>query len=190
MASPADLVLLLLISLAAVTATYRLVDLLGMSGLTAVVACGLVLRMQAPRDADGRSLISEVTTFWQLTDELLNAMFFVLIGFELFAVKFNRSYLLPVITALPLALLSRFIGVALSVLALRGAGQAQRRGIAVLTWAGLRGGVSIALALTAARSISRPVAGGLLRGRRCLRIRARPQHGADDPLAVWLRTRA
>ena len=107
-----------------------------------------MLRMQAPRDADGRSLISEVTTFWQLTDELLNAMFFVLIGFELFAVKFNRSYVLPVITALPFALLSRFIGVALSVLALRGAGQAQRRGIAMLTWAGLRGGVSIALALT------------------------------------------
>ncbi len=55
---------------------------------------------------------------------------------------------MPVIAALPLALLSRFIGVALPVLALRGGGRAQRRGIAMLTWAGLRGGVSIALALT------------------------------------------
>jgi len=141
-------VLLLMISLAAVTATYRLVDFLGMSGLTAVVACGLVLRMQAPRDADGRSSISEVATFWHMTDELLNAMFFVLIGFELFAVKFTRSYLLPVVSALPLALFSRFIGVALSALALRGVGQMQRRGVAMLIWAGLRGGVSIALALT------------------------------------------
>jgi CPA1 family monovalent cation:H+ antiporter len=141
-------VLLLMISLAVVTATYRMVDLLGMSGLTAVVACGLVLRMQAPRDADGESRITEVTTFWHLTDELLNALFFVLIGFELFSITFTRSYLVPVIAALPLALLSRFIGVALSVLVLRGGGRAQRRGIAMLTWAGLRGGVSIALALT------------------------------------------
>jgi CPA1 family monovalent cation:H+ antiporter len=141
-------VLLLMISLAAVTATYRIVDLMGMSGLTAVVACGLALRMQAPRDADGESRITEVTTFWHLTDELLNAMFFVLIGFELFAITFTRSYLVPVIVALPLALLSRFIGVALSVLVLRGGGLVQRRGIAMLTWAGLRGGVSIALALT------------------------------------------
>jgi CPA1 family monovalent cation:H+ antiporter len=141
-------VLLLMISLAAVTATYRLVDLFGMSGITAVVACGLVLRMQAPRDADGESRITEVTTFWHLTDELLNALFFVLIGFELFSITFTRSYLVPVIAALPLALLSRFIGVALSVLVLRGGGRAQRRGIAMLTWAGLRGGVSIALALT------------------------------------------
>jgi Na+:H+ antiporter len=78
----------------------------------------------------------------------LNALFFVLIGFELFSITFTRSYLVPVIAALPLALLSRFIGVALSVLVLRGAGRAQRRGIAMLTWAGLRGGVSIALALT------------------------------------------
>ena len=73
-------VLLLMISLAIVTATYRMVDLMGMSGLTAVVACGLVLRMQAPRDVDGQTRITEVTTFWHLTDELLNALFFVLIG--------------------------------------------------------------------------------------------------------------
>ena len=141
-------VLLLMISLAAVTVTYRLVDLMGMSGLIAVVACGLVLRMHAPRDASGRSRISEVMAFWHLTDELLNALFFVLIGFELFSLTFTRSYLVPAVAALPLALLSRLVGVALWVLVLEGVGSTQRRGIAILTWAGLRGGVSIALALT------------------------------------------
>jgi len=138
----------LMISLALVTGTYRLADLIGVSGPTAVVACGLVLRMQAPRDAEGRSMLDEVTVFWNVIDELLNALLFVLIGFELLAINFSRFFWLPVLAALPLALASRLMGVALPILVLRGAGPRQRRGIAVLTWAGLHGGVSIALALT------------------------------------------
>jgi CPA1 family monovalent cation:H+ antiporter len=138
----------LMISLALVTGTYRLADTLGVSGPTAVVACGLALLIQAPRDAEGRTLIDEVTAFWNVIDELLNAMLFVLIGFEMFAVNFARLVILPVVTALPLALFSRLVGVVLPVLALRGSGPRQRRGIALLTWAGLRGGVSIALALS------------------------------------------
>jgi monovalent cation:H+ antiporter, CPA1 family len=138
----------LMISLALVTGTYRFADLMGVSGPTAVVACGLVLRMQAPRDADRTSKIDEMTAFWSVIDELLNAMLFVLIGFELFAINLTRFVLLPVISSLPLALLSRLAGVALPVLVLRGSGPQQRRGVVMLTWAGLRGGVSIALALT------------------------------------------
>ncbi len=138
----------LMISLALVTGTYRLANLIGVSGPTAVVACGLVLRMQSPRDADGRSMLDEVTVFWHVIDELLNAMLFVLIGFELVAINFVRTIILPVLCALPLALLSRLMGVSLPLMLFRGVGASQRRGIAVLTWAGLRGGVSIALVLT------------------------------------------
>lgn len=138
----------LMISLALVTGTYRLANLIGVSGPTAVVACGLVLRMRFPRDVAGRSMIEEITGFWHVIDELLNAMLFVLIGFELFAINFARGFLLPIISALPLSLFSRLVGVVLPALVLRGNGRQQRRGMAVLTWAGLRGGVSIALALT------------------------------------------
>jgi CPA1 family monovalent cation:H+ antiporter len=138
----------LMISLALVTGTYRLANLIGVSGPTAVVACGLVLRMRFPRDVAGRSMIEEITGFWHVIDELLNAMLFVLIGFELFAINFARGFLLPIINALPLSLFSRLVGVVLPALVLRGNGRQQRRGMAVLTWAGLRGGVSIALALT------------------------------------------
>jgi CPA1 family monovalent cation:H+ antiporter len=139
----------LLISLALVTGTYRLSDIIGISGPTAVVACGLVLRQQAPRDQHGRSLVDEVTAFWHVIDELLNALLFVLIGLELFAVNFARFVFLPAIGALPLSLLSRLAGVAIPRrLVLPGDTPERRRGTAILTWAGMRGGVSIALALT------------------------------------------
>jgi CPA1 family monovalent cation:H+ antiporter len=104
--------------------------------------------MRAPRDTEGGSMIDEVTAFWHVVDELLNAMLFVLIGFELFAIDFARVVFLPVISALPLGLFSRLAGVILPVFVLRSDGRHQRRDVAMLTWAGLRGGVSIALALT------------------------------------------
>ena len=137
----------LMISLALVIGTYRLAALLDVSGPIAVVACGFVLRTQSPRTAEG-SIIGEITGFWHVMNELLNAMLFVLIGFELLLLNFAVIFLASVIAALPLALLSRFAGVVLPVLLLRGAGPPERRAIAVLTWAGLRGGVSIALALS------------------------------------------
>lgn len=138
----------LMISLTLVTGTYRFVDFIGASGPIAVVACGLALRLGAPRDAVGKTMLGEMTTFWSVIDQSLNAMLFVLIGFELFAVSFSRAVLLPLISALPLALLSRLAGVVLPVLVRRGSAMQHWRGIAMLTWAGLHGGVSIALALT------------------------------------------
>jgi monovalent cation:H+ antiporter, CPA1 family len=138
----------LMISLTLVTGTYRLADVIGVSGPISVVASGLVLRLQAPREAEGKALLGEMTTFWSVIDELLNAMLFVLIGFELLAVSFSRQVLLPLVSALPLALLARLAGVLVPVLVRRGTATQQWHGIAMLTWAGLHGGVSIALALT------------------------------------------
>jgi CPA1 family monovalent cation:H+ antiporter len=138
----------LLVSLALVTGTYRLASRLGLSAPTAVVACGIVLRMQAPRDRARGSSIDAISAFWALIDDLLNAMLFLLVGFEFFAINFARVVWLPLAGALPLALVSRFVGVAVSVAMLRVDRSERRRGVALMTWAGLRGGVSIALALT------------------------------------------
>jgi CPA1 family monovalent cation:H+ antiporter len=138
----------LMISLTLVTCTYRFAGVIGLSGPTAVVACGLVLRLQAPRDAVGQTMLTEMTTFWSVMDQLLNAMLFVLIGFELLAVRFSREVWLPVATAFPVALLSRLAGVVLPVVVRRRNRTQPWRGLAMLTWAGLHGGVSIALALT------------------------------------------
>jgi CPA1 family monovalent cation:H+ antiporter len=110
----------LIISLALVTGTYRLAAAADVSGPIAVVACGLVLRIRAPRAANGGSTAQEMIPFWAVIDELLNAMLFVLIGFELLAINFSRLIVLAVAGALPLALASRLVGVALPVLVLRG----------------------------------------------------------------------
>src|SRR5262249_24353563 len=127
----------LLISLALVTGTYRLADVIGISGPTAGVACGLVLRQQTPRDQHGRFLFDEVTAFWHVIDELLNALLFVLIGFELFAVNFARLIFLPAIGALPLSLLSRLAGVAIPRrLVLPGDTPERRRGPAIFSLSG------------------------------------------------------
>jgi CPA1 family monovalent cation:H+ antiporter len=138
----------LMVSLALVAGTYRLAYWLGLSGPIAVVSCGLMLRLRAPGDEARGSIIGEIGAFWSLIDELLNALLFLLVGFELFAINFSRLVVLPVAGALPLALFSRLAGVAASVLVLRVDRHEQRRGMALLTWAGLRGAISIALALT------------------------------------------
>jgi CPA1 family monovalent cation:H+ antiporter len=138
----------LMVSLALVTGTYRLASELGLSGPTAVVACGLMLRLRAPRDPLKGSIVDEISAFWSVVDALLNAMLFLLVGFELFAINFARVVVLPVAGALPLALASRLAGVVVAAGLLRVEGAERRRGVALLTWAGLRGGVSIALALT------------------------------------------
>jgi CPA1 family monovalent cation:H+ antiporter len=143
-----DLGLWLMISFTLVTGTYRIAGIIGISGPTAVVACGLMLRSMAPRDPVRGLLVGEMTTFWSVAEDLLNAMLFVLIGFEVLAISFARELLLPVVSALPLALFSRLAGVILPLLVWRVDSRRQWRGMAMLTWAGMHGGVSIALALS------------------------------------------
>ena len=86
-----DVGLWLMITVTLVTGTYRIAGILGVSGPTAVVACGLMLRSLTPRDAVKGPLIDQMTTFWSVLEDLLNAMLFMLIGFELLAINFARE---------------------------------------------------------------------------------------------------
>ena len=91
-----------------------------------------------------------VDTFWELMDEVLNAVLFVLIGLEVLILELTTAAVLAGVAMIPLALLARtaavFGGVGLLRLTgLRGGySPGERR---VLVWAGLRGGISVALAL-------------------------------------------
>ncbi len=143
----------LLISLALVLVTYRLAEALGVSGPIGVVAAGLVVGGHVPAftaaEAGGSAQApSELTAFWSLVDELLNALLFLLMGFEVLAVDPAAIHVVPVLLAIPLALLARLASVAAPLLiGGRRENGTPGRGIALLTWAGLRGGVSVALAL-------------------------------------------
>ncbi len=137
-----------LLTLAAVMGGYALASRLHISGPLAMVVAGLIIGNH------GRALAMSDTTkryidgFWELLDEILNAVLFVLIGMEVIVVRFFDGFALVAVAAIVVTLLSRALTVGLPVTALgrffslpQGAGP-------VLTWGGLRGGISVALALS------------------------------------------
>ena len=86
--------------------------------------------------------------FWELLDEILNAVLFVLIGMELVLLPFSAHYLLIALCVTLLILTTRLAAVGPAALALRAAGRALPAGtVRILTWGGLRGGISVALVL-------------------------------------------
>ncbi len=143
----------LTISLALVLVTYRLAQAAGVSGPISVVAAGLLVGRQVHgtgtrRPGPAQSGSTDIVAFWSVVDELLNALLFVLIGFEVLGIALTRVELVPTLAAIPLSLLARAVSVSVPLLLMRLRLGDRGRGVAVLTWAGLRGGVSVALALT------------------------------------------
>lgn len=137
----------LLASLALVLFTYRLAHALEVSGPVAVAAAGLALgRNTRPLDAD-RDWRPAMLAFWSLLDGTLTAVLFILIGLQLVEVPFQSLAWLPVIASVPLALGARLASVGVALLVLRGNWGDRLRSAAVLTWAGMRGGVSVAMVL-------------------------------------------
>ena len=135
-----------LISLALVTGTYALAARLHMSGPISVVVAGLLIGYRGPRDALSDLTQRYLFGFWTLIDEILNSVLFLLIGLEVLVLRFDFSYARLAAIAIPLVLFARFLAVSIPVLTV-GAG-CVRGTIPVLTWGGLRGGISVALALS------------------------------------------
>jgi len=144
-----------LITLALVTSTYAIGLAIHVSGPIAVVVAGLLIGNHGARFAMSHRTREHVTTFWSLTDEILNAVLFLLIGFEVVVLAVSGPVLWLMALSVPAVLFARFVAVAgpLSVLRLR---ETFTRGaIPVLTWGGLRGGISVALALSLPESPSK-----------------------------------
>ena len=93
-------------------------------------------------------LKQNMTIFWRVLDEILNAILFVLIGLEIVILEFKVGYLIAGAIAILIVLLSRYTSIAISNIFLRKANRSDVKERLILTWAGLRGGISIALALT------------------------------------------
>ncbi len=137
-----------IITLALVTVTYAVAHKLHVSGLIAVVVAGLLIGNHGARLAMSDKTREHVHTFWTLIDEILNSVLFMLIGFEVIAITFAPNILTAAVLAIPLALASRFVAVAVPVSLLRFRLAFSPGVIPILTWGGLRGGISVALALS------------------------------------------
>jgi CPA1 family monovalent cation:H+ antiporter len=137
-----------MITLALVSVTYALAGALHTSGPIAVVVAGLLIGNHGRRLAMSETTRGHLTNFWKLLDEILNAVLFLLIGLEVVAVSFSTAPALAAALAVPVALAARLAGVALP-LTLLGLKRSFTPGaVPILTWGGLRGGISVALALS------------------------------------------
>jgi CPA1 family monovalent cation:H+ antiporter len=137
-----------LITLALVTGGYALANTLHISGPIAMVVAGLLIGNHGRMFAMSETTTRNLDTFWELTDEILNAVLFLLIGLEVLVLKISWSFLLAAVTLIPLVLLSRWISVAIPVTLFSSFRAFTRGVIRILTWGGLRGGISVALALS------------------------------------------
>ncbi len=136
-----------LLSLALCAGVYSLAGALHSSGPLAVVVAGLLVGNQGRRSAMSMVTVQRLDDFWELVDELLNVLLFVLIGLEVLVVPWNSGAAVFGLLAIPLTLAVRFVAVGSTVRVLSRHQVFASGTVRLLTWGGLRGGISIALAL-------------------------------------------
>lgn len=138
----------ILLSLALVTGGYALAGALHLSGPIAIVVAGLLIGNHGRALAMSEKTVQHLDTFWELVDEILNAVLFLLIGLELLVLSFTGQYLLAGLLMIPMVLVARFVSVVVPVTVLRKVRTFSPDVVKMLTWGGLRGGISVALALS------------------------------------------
>lgn len=137
-----------LITIAMVTGGYALAQHLHLSGPIAIVIAGLMTGNQGRLLAMSDVTRDRLDNFWELVDEVLNAVLFLLIGVEILLIQFLPSYIYSSLLIIPLVIVARFISVGLPVTVLRIKNTYSPHAIKILTWGGLRGGISVALVLS------------------------------------------
>ncbi len=138
----------LTVTLALATVTYSLAQAAHASGPLAVVVAGILTGHRSTQFAMTDRSRAEVILFWDMMDELMNAVLFLLMGFALLSVRIDWRLLSTAAGGVALALATRLVSVAVPATLVHLRSLPKLRGIAVLTWGGLRGGISVALALT------------------------------------------
>jgi CPA1 family monovalent cation:H+ antiporter len=137
-----------LLTLAAVTGGYALASHLHVSGPLAMVVAGLIIGNHGRAIAMSDSTRRYVDMFWELLDEILNATLFVLIGMEVLLVAFSLGELFAAALAVAVTLIARLLTVGLPFHVLQPILKLPQGSWKVMTWGGLRGGISVALALS------------------------------------------
>ena len=137
-----------LLTLALVMGGYALATAIHVSGPLAMVVAGLMIGNHGRQFAMSDLTREHLDTFWQLLDEILNAVLFVLLGLELLVLTFTENFLLAAALLIPIVIVTRFVSVGIPVTVLRLKREFSPHVVKILTWGGLRGGISIALALS------------------------------------------
>jgi CPA1 family monovalent cation:H+ antiporter len=127
---------------------YELAVWLHVSAPIMAVCAGLLIGDIGTKHGMSEETRRYVEAFWKMIDEILNAVLFLMIGFEVFAVAFDVGLLISGALAIGLALLARLSSVAVPVLMLKPFRTFSKGVIPIMTWGGLKGGISIALALS------------------------------------------
>lgn len=138
----------ILLTLALATGGYALAETLHVSAPICVVVAGLLIGNRGRERAMSERTREHLDIFWELVDELLNAALFVLIGLELLVLSLSQQFVVVGVLAVIAMLCSRFLTVGLTVLSLKPFRSFSPHVIKILTWGGLRGGISVALALS------------------------------------------
>jgi CPA1 family monovalent cation:H+ antiporter len=137
----------ILLTLAVTTGGYALANRWHLSGPLAMVVAGLMIGGSGRATAMSERTRQRLDDFWELVDEFLNAVLFVLIGIEVVIVELTGPAAVAGLLAIPLVLVVRAVSVGVPITLLRRVQPAPEGALAILTWSGLRGGISIALAL-------------------------------------------
>jgi len=127
---------------------YELAVYLHVSAPIMAVCAGLLIGDVGTKYGMSEETRRYVDGFWKLIDEILNAVLFLMIGFEVFAVAFGMDALITATLSIALALLARLVAVAVPVMVLRPFHSFTTGVIPIMTWGGLKGGISVALALS------------------------------------------
>jgi CPA1 family monovalent cation:H+ antiporter len=138
----------ILISLALAAGGYALANALHLSGPIAMVVAGLLIGNHGRLLAMSATTREHLDMFWELVDEVLNAVLFVLIGLEVLVLTFTGRFLIAGLLMIPVVLLARAVSVGVPVTAFRRWQTVHPHAVRLLTWGGLRGGISVALALS------------------------------------------
>ena len=139
----------LIISLALASGTYSLAGMLGVSGPIAVVVAGILIGNHGMDRAMSETTQQHLMTFWRFVEEILNAMLFLIIGLEIAAIDLDVRNILATGAMIPAVLVIRWLSVAASALPLNLLRLPRwYASLLILTWGGLRGGLSVAMALS------------------------------------------
>ncbi|WP_321363122.1 sodium:proton antiporter [uncultured Celeribacter sp.] len=152
-----DYALEVLITLGLAFGGYELAVALHVSAPIMAVCAGLLIGDVGAKYGMSEETRRYVDAFWKMIDEILNAILFLMIGFEVFAVAFDTSSVIAGLMAIVLALIARLTAVAIPVFLLKPFSDFSKGTIPIMTWGGLKGGISVALALSLPDSEWKPL---------------------------------